>query len=154
MSRRFVPWIVGLIVLALVVVQPLSAEVVKPAFTLDGHWWQKQSKEAKFATILNMVDAATYGYFSGYERGLNDAAKLAPNEKSQIAALIDKNKPFEFSHSIPFYISVVDMYYSSSKHLEIPVVYVVTCLADQTLLDPTCKPYGARRPLPTPVSSR
>src|ERR1700736_2879602 len=151
---RFVPWIVGLMVLAIVVVQPLSAEVVKPGFTLDGHWWQKQSKEAKFATVLNMVDAATYGYLNGYERGLEEAAKQAPNQKSQILGLKDKFKPVKFSHTITSYASVVDMYYSTTKHFEIPLVYVITCMADQTLSDPTCKPYGAGRPLPTPVPSQ
>ena len=151
MSRRFVPWIVGLLVLVLVVVRPLSADVVKPAFMLDGHWWQKQSKDAKLAAVLNMVDAASYGYLNGYERGLKDAAKLVPNQKSQITGLIDIFKSLNFSHDTVFYVSVLNGYYSSTKHLEVPLVYLVTCMADQTLNDPTCEPYGARRPFPTPI---
>lgn len=151
MSRSFAPWIVALLLLAAVVIQPLSADVPKRTFTFDGYWWLKQSNETKTVAVVSMVDAARYGYLGGYLRAVQDVAKLAPKDRLKITGLISERGTLGFSQPVKVYVLIANGYYSSSKHLEIPLVYVVTCMGDQTLKDPTCKPYGAQQALPTPV---
>jgi len=129
--RRFVPWIVGLIVLAAVVIQPLSADVPKRTFTFDGHWWLKQSTETKTVAVVSMVDAARYGYLGGYLRAVEDVPKLAPKDRLKLTGLISERGTLRFSQPVKLYVLIANGYYSSSDHLEIPLVYIVTCMADQ-----------------------
>lgn len=153
-ARTLTSWIVGLTALVVIFLEPASADVVKPAFALDGYWWQKQSTDTKTIALESMVDAARYGYLGGYLRGVQDAAHVAPNQNSKISSLATKARALKFSHPIKSYLFIVDTYYASTKQLEVPLVYIVGCMADHTLQNPTRMPYGAQHPLPTPEAGR
>jgi hypothetical protein len=151
---RLMSWVVVPAVSAVIFFQPVSADVAKPAFSLDGHWWQKQSTDTKTLALASMVDAARYGYLGGYMRGFQDAAQMTPNNKSKNSNLVTKASALKFSHPVKSYLFIVDTYYASTKHLEVLLVYIVGCMADGTLQNPTCTPYDAQRPLPTPSPGR
>jgi hypothetical protein len=148
---RLTSWVVVAAVSTLIFFQPVSTDVAKPAFSFDGHWWRKQSTDTKTLALASMVDAAHYGYLGGYMRGFQDAAQMTPNNKSKISNLVTKAGALKFSHPIKSYLFIVDTYYASAKHLEVPLVYIVGCMADHTLQNATCTPYGAQHPLPTPM---